>query len=106
MGEGKTKPWPHTRLEQYRKEGREPPFPKIQHGHHLINALFEVGPTKHGAMGGEEPVGWLDVDAYARLTEEITEPWEARALIEMSRAYLNGKRSGTDVLSIPPLERD
>lgn len=53
----------------------------------------------------EVPLSWAEVDAYARHSPEITEPWEVQALVQMSQEYLSEKRKGTDVFTIAPLER-
>ncbi|NKX40348.1 hypothetical protein HGG71_02570 [Rhodobacteraceae bacterium R_SAG2] len=70
----------------------------------LWRAFLEVGPTLPGAMG-EVPVSWVEVDAYARHSPEITEPWEVQALVQMSQQYLAEKVKGADVFTVPPIER-
>jgi hypothetical protein len=55
---------------------------------------------------GETPLGWSDLRAYADLTGVDLAPWEARALRDLSRAYLSARESGQDLLSIPPVLRD
>ena len=86
-------------------EGRRPLFPKIEQGHYMMDALMEIGPFTRSAMGGEEPIGWVEIHSYACATGEISEPWEARTLVNMSRAYLSGRQTGKSPFSIPPLER-
>lgn len=73
-------------------------------GGYLLNAFFEAGPSKPSPMGGELPLEWPDVWAYMQATQAIREPWEARALIEMSRAY-TAEKSHTGVLRKPPIDR-
>lgn len=79
------------------------PLPRVEAGEYLLNAFFEVGPTMQGGMG-EAPLHWQEVDAYARQTQAISEPWEARALVQMSRAYLDGQVVGTQPLGKMPVE--
>lgn len=55
---------------------------------------------------GEVPLSWAEVDAYARNSPEITEPWEAQALVQMSQEYLAEKRKGADVFTVAPMERN
>jgi len=55
---------------------------------------------------GETPLGWSDLRAYADLTGVDLDPWEARALRDLSRTYLSARESGQDLLSIPPVRRD
>lgn len=70
----------------------------------LWRAFLEVGPTLPGAMG-EVPLSWAEVDAYARHSPELTEPWETQALVQMSEEYLAEKVKGADVFTVPPIER-
>lgn len=70
----------------------------------MIGLLFEVGPTCTVGMQ-EARLQWHEVDAYARLSGEITEDWEAPALVAMSCAYLKGKTDGADPFKISPIER-
>lgn len=97
--------WPHTRLEQYRKEGKAPPMPTITAGQYLIDALLKLGACKPGAMGGEVPVEWLDVVAFSMATRAVSEAWEMEALHTMSGAYCEGKELGRDVFSKSPMEQ-
>jgi len=78
--------------------------PNIE-GAYLLAALFEAGPTEW-RDGIEQALSWPVLWYYARATGEITEPWEFRAVMAMSRAYVQGKRDGTNIHSIPPAERD
>jgi len=81
-------------------EGIETDLP----GMYLEHILFEeVGPSIYEA-GVERPVDWRDLDAYANRTGELSEPWESRAIIRMSRAYFRAKVRGKDVHAIPPVE--
>lgn len=83
-------------------EGRTPKPVEISAGQYLLEALFEAGPSKPGAMGGELPLEWLDVWAYMQATQAVSEPWEARALVQMSSAYVYEKAAGASVFSIEP----
>ena len=73
-------------------------------GGYLIEALFEAGPGKSG-MGGETPLEWPDIWAYMQATQAISEPWEARALIRMSQAYVDEKAAGSNLLRKAPIDR-
>jgi hypothetical protein len=55
---------------------------------------------------GEAPLGWSDLRAYIELTELDLAPWEARALRDLSLAYMSARERGKDVLSIPPSRED
>ncbi|WP_139044806.1 hypothetical protein [Phaeobacter sp. S60] len=93
------------RIKAYLDAGAELPFPDLSDYQSMLwRAFLEVGPTLPGAMG-EVPVSWVEVDAYARHSPEITEPWEVQALVQMSQDYLSEKVKGADVFTVPPMER-
>ena len=83
------------------KEKRPLQFPELEVGRYLIQMLFEVGPTSSVGMG-EGPVTWLDLMAFNSLTGDITEAWEARVVIELSRSYLEGRKLGENIWEHPP----
>lgn len=67
--------------------------------------MFEIGPTSPLGMG-EGPITWLDIASFNSLTGDITEAWEARVVIELSRSYLEGRKLGEDVWEHPPWDPD
>jgi hypothetical protein len=73
-------------------------------GGYLLDALFSVGPSRFEG-GAELPISWQELAAYAAATGELTEPWELRAVMRMSRAYTTERAQGDDPLRIPPVER-
>jgi len=82
-------------------EGIETDLP----GMYLLDALFEVGPTEW--RGDQElPISWTELTSYASATGDLSEPWEFRAVMGMSRAYFRAKVRGKDVHAIPPVELD
>ena len=64
---------------------------------------MEIGPLKDGPMG-RVALEWVDLAAYASLTGPV-EPWEARLLLAMSRAYARGQHEGKSAFSIAPADR-
>jgi hypothetical protein len=56
-------------------------------------------------MGGELPLDWPAAWAYGQATGAISEPWEYRAIVDMSRAYLSAKIAGINALAMPPVEQ-
>ncbi len=89
-----------TRLDMYgHAEGIEADL----RGMYLLDALFEAGPTEF-ASGEEKPISWGELVSYADATGQISEPWEFRAVMGMSRAYFRAKVRGKDVHAIPPVE--
>lgn len=74
-------------------------------GEYLLDALFAVGPTEYRA-GEEGPITWGELGAYASATGDVSEPWELRAVMAMSRAYFRAKIEGKDVHCIAPVDRE
>jgi len=56
-------------------------------------------------MRGVAQLEWIDIFAYVSMTGSVTEPWESRTLLEMSKAYVRGLEEGAKPLSIMPSER-
>jgi hypothetical protein len=77
----------------------------VEDGHYLLDALFEVGPSATAGMGAEIPVSWTEVWAYAQATQNLSEPWEFRAIMQMSKAFVRARREGESVFAIPPMEQ-
>ena len=72
-------------------------------GEYLLDALFEVGPSEYQA-GNEMPVSWQALHAYASSTWAISEPWEFRAVMAMSKAYFRAKVQGKNPHAIEPID--
>jgi hypothetical protein len=70
-------------------------------GSYLMQALWDVGPTN----GDGGPISWQELAAYASISESLSEPWELRAVMRMSKAYVTEKQAGKDPLRIPPVDR-
>ena len=77
----------------------------VGEGQYLLEALFEVGPSGTAGMGGEIPLSWAEVWAYAQATQNLTEPWEFRAIVRMSKAFVKARIDGESVFAIPPIEQ-
>lgn len=77
-----------------------PPLPNVDGGEYMRDAFLALGMSRDGVLS------WQEIDAYARLTGDIGDPWEAHTIRAMSLAYLDGLRLGEDPLAIPPIERD
>lgn len=106
MGQGKrAQSWGHNRQAQLEKEGREPNLPDLDHGGWLLDAFFEAGAYVESGMG-RLPLDWPNLLAFSQATGAISEPWEYRALMQMSRAYLEEIEVGKNPLSIEPMARD
>jgi len=106
---GKTHRWPHNRLHQLQKiEKRDPAefIPRPGVGGYLIEMLFDMGASKSAPMGGNQPLDWIDVWAYTSVMGQDLEPWEARAVMDMSIAYVRMNEEGKNPLSIMPIRRE
>lgn len=79
-------------------------MPDLEAGEYLVETLKLLGPTTFDSNGNEIPLSWPIVLAYGQATSILREPWEFTLLIQMSQAYLKGKISGADVLSMPPTD--
>ncbi|MEH6775538.1 MAG: hypothetical protein V7668_16560 [Cereibacter changlensis] len=92
-----------SRLERARRLREPLGLPELDGGQYLVDAMFRLGPTRSAGMG-EAPADWPEIDAFARATGRISEPWEAEALFDMCRAYHAAREAGTDPLAMSPAE--
>jgi len=81
------------------------PFVKVRAGGYMLDLLMEAGPVKSAPMGGFYALDWADVAAYASLTMDHIEPWEAVLLREMSDAFAAGLNEGKSPFSKAPADR-
>jgi hypothetical protein len=88
------KPKPLTNLEAMKKRGVEPVWPPLPVDY-MIDWLFEIGPSMAGSMG-EAPIGWVELEAWQGLTGVDLDPWEARTLRRLSRAYVAQRHLSED----------
>lgn len=61
--------------------------------------LWNIWVELHQARGygmAPNPISWLDLDAYARLTDERFLPWEARAVRAVDEAFF-ASESGSEI---------
>lgn len=78
--------------------------PELGEESYLLDVFHEAGPTLPTPMG-ETPLTWTEVWSYAQATEAVSEPWEMRLLIDMSRAWLNARTKGEEPASVSPADR-
>lgn len=79
-------------------------LPELEAGAYLVEAMLRLGPVRSDGMG-DRPADWPEIDAFARLTARITEPWEAELLHDMCAAYAAERAKGENVLTIAPMDR-
>lgn len=76
-----------SRLEKREKEDGFALLPDARAGF-LITKFLEIGATKSTGMG-PAALGWSDLADYQRCTGDELAPWQARALVAMSREYVS-----------------
>lgn len=99
----KPKTWDLNRLQQLQREREPLLLPDLEAGQYLVDAMFKMGPTISTGMD-EVAADWITIDAFARGTCRISEPWEFEALFEMCTAYYQGWRAGAEPLAMSPVE--
>jgi len=80
-------------------------LPDIDAGQYLIDAMFVMRPTRSNGMC-EVAADWDIIDAFARASRRISEPWEAETLFAMCEAYRQGREAGVNPLAIAPVDQD
>jgi hypothetical protein len=79
-------------------------LPEIGAGQYLVDAMFKMRPLRASGFGSI-PADWPVIDAFARGTGRVSEPWEIEALFEMCQAYSQGLDAGIDPLAIAPTDQ-
>lgn len=99
--EAKSKVRQISRLERHKNDGVPPSYPPIDAGEHLIEYLFEIGPTLPGAMG-EVPITHVELRAWQENVGIDLQSWEAKLLHRLSSEYLGQLHKATDPACKPP----
>jgi hypothetical protein len=91
---------PKNRAQQYSQAGKELPIPEFLGGEYLAEAWTNLGRIEINPGLGKGPLRFIEIKAGC--------PWttshEAELIRNMSMAYLDGLRIGSDVLGKPPWE--
>ena len=74
-------------------------------GGYLLKALFEAGPIINTGMI-TRPLRVVEVAEYGQVMWALSEPWEYRAVADMSAAYLRAKIAGADPFAKSPMEQE
>lgn len=91
---------------QYARDRGQPlDLPDVTGGGYLVEALMRLGPVRQDGFG-ERPVDWPEIDAFARQTARIAEPWEAEVLFDMAAGWCAARREGEDTLAMAPVDQD
>jgi hypothetical protein len=91
---------------QYADAGLPIPYLEIDVGGYLLEMLYEAGPVKALPMGGVDAITWSDLYPYIQLATDGVEVWEARQIIDMSKAFAQGLNEGKNIFSIAPIDRE
>lgn len=54
---------------------------------YLVAPFFELGPVVSTGQG-LRPVDWQDINAWQQATRSSLKPWESKAMIDLSTAYI------------------
>lgn len=68
---------------------------------YLLDYFMDLGPMHYSAMG-EAPIGYEQIDAWARITGIRLSPWEASTLRDLSYAYGMEKSAASDPNAAAP----
>jgi len=76
-----------SRRDRLKNDGiTDPEMPPCAAGH-LLDYLFEIGPTQPGGMGAA-PLSHAELEAWQRNTGIVLNAWEARTLRSLSLDYI------------------
>lgn len=73
------------------------PAPQLEAGEHLVAILFQVGPSKADA-----PLDEGALEAWERRRGIELHPWQAEAIVAMSRAYMVEAHAATHWNALSP----
>lgn len=79
-------------------------MPDLGAEQYLFEAFSELGYAQPVGMGVGS-LAWSEIAAFADATGSLTDPWEFRAIRQMSDQYLTANREAESPLVIPPAER-
>lgn len=77
-------------------------LPPIEAGHHLLEVLFEVGPTIVVGMGGLAAIPEAELLAWQLNHDEVLTPWEVSTIRALSAAYAGEAMAARDPKQPPP----
>lgn len=75
------------------------PMPDIGEGRYMVDILFQIGPTK-----AEGPLDESVLEPWERRRGIELAPWQADAIVMMSRAYMSETHRATQQNAPPPWE--
>lgn len=94
-----------SRLQARLDAGGRPDLPWIDRRlEYLVGILMEAGPTSLAGVG-ESAISWADLRAWQDAIGYTLQPWEARAVRQLSYAYLSERHRATAHDAPPPWVR-
>lgn len=91
-----------SRIAQFKADKIVPGMPPNP-APHITDRLIEIGLTGTGAMTAV-PLSWGEIDAWCNRTSIDLEPWEARLISRLSKAYVNQLHASEDEHCPPPFQ--
>lgn len=90
-------------LKQFQRLKQPLGLPRLDAGEYLLEAMFRLGPTRSNGLA-DVARDWPEIEAFARSTGRIGEPWEIELIFDMCRGYHEAREAGKDPLAMPPTE--
>lgn len=94
-----TKP---DKSEHTRRKSWGAPLPKKGALSYLLDVFYETGMIVSGEGGQLRALNWADLAGYMAATQQKLEPWESKALIDMSITYLGEHFRAKDPTALAP----
>jgi hypothetical protein len=91
-----------SKAKRPRRETKSDAMPQIEAGAHLLEILFEVGPSKSSGMGAQTGIDEIDLVAWQYNQGISLTPWEAKAVRTLSKEYAHMLGQASDATCPPP----
>lgn len=94
-----------TRAQECQAKGRAILLPHVEVGGHLIDYLWEAGPSRQSSMGSVA-LDWVDIRAWQQCTGACLSSWEAKTLRGLSRVFVAQAGVSADPKAPPPWQAE
>lgn len=92
-----------SRMKALHEEGALIRMPPLNPGAYLFGWLLELGFVSRGGSGEVQPLTFTELKSWAELTGRLyIQPWEVKALRNLSNAYVVAYLEGQDPNAPPP----
>ena len=83
-------------MERLQRQGSQlVEMPPINYGAHILQMLWDIGPSKSNGMG-LSPIDYTDIAAANDVAAMFITPWEAKLLRALSKEYSGGDQTMKD----------